>query len=169
MFLKYRNAPFYSDIQEHMMTAESEILLLVNRYEFIPRDPEKEDSEDIKLESPVIRWKQLLGNMNPETARNEDPDSLRAKFGADLIRNAFHGADDERAANKERDVFLFPIPERIPEFEYVRTKIDLDLVLKWLFPPNLEHANSTGRLDLLAMYGPIVNHHSVDYCFCPKC
>jgi len=34
-----------------------------------------------------------------------------------------------------------------------------------LFPPNLEHSNSSGRLDLFALYGPIINHHSVDYCF----
>lgn len=38
-----------------------------------------------------------------------------------------------------------------------------------MFPPNLEHSNSTGRLDLFALYGPIVNYHSVDYCFCHKC
>lgn len=38
-----------------------------------------------------------------------------------------------------------------------------------MFPANLEHANSTGRLDLFALYGPIVNYHSVDYCFCVKC
>jgi hypothetical protein len=107
--------------------------------------------------------------MNPETAKAEEPNCLRAKFGKDLIRNAFYGADDEKAANKERDIFLFPIPEKIPEFEYIRTKIDMDLMLKWLFPPNLEHANSTGRLDLLALYGPVVNHHSVDYHFCSKC
>lgn len=43
------------------------------------------------------------------------------------------------------------------------------MILSFLFPPNLEHANSTGRLDLFALYGPIVNYHSVDYCFCKTC
>ena len=43
------------------------------------------------------------------------------------------------------------------------------MILSFLFPPNLEHANSTGRLDLFAMYGPVVKYHSVDYCFCPEC
>lgn len=38
-----------------------------------------------------------------------------------------------------------------------------------MFPPNLEHSNSTGRLDLFALYGPTVNYHSVDCCFCNKC
>lgn len=45
----------------------------------------------------------------------------------------------------------------------------MDMILSFMFPPNLEHSNSTGRLDLLALYGPIVNYHSVDYCFCNKC
>ena len=38
-----------------------------------------------------------------------------------------------------------------------------------MFPPNLEHSNSTGRLDLFALYGPTVHYHSVDSCFCNQC
>ena len=45
----------------------------------------------------------------------------------------------------------------------------MDTILKFLFPPNLEHSNSTGRLDLFALYGPIVCYHSVDACFCKTC
>jgi hypothetical protein len=86
-----------------------------------------------------------------------------------MIKNGFHGSDDAKAANKERDIFLFPIPEKPPDFEYIRTKVTIDMILSFMFPPNLEHSNSTGRLDLFALYGPIVNYHSVDYCFCNKC
>ena len=152
-----------------MMTAESEVLLLINSHDTVQADPNDENSEEIKLEPAVDRWKKLIGLMNPEEATAEDPECLRAIYGVDIIKNAFHGADNNTAANKERDIFLFPIPERPPEFEYIRTKIPMDMILKFLYPPNLEHANSTGRLDLLALYGPIVNHHSVDYCFCSKC
>lgn len=149
------------------MTAESVVLLLVNDKESIPA--EEEGEEDIKLESPVVRWKKLIGNKNPEEAKAEEPDSLRALFGVDEIKNAFYGSDDAMAANKERDIFLFPIPERPPVFEFVRTKVTMDMILSFCFPPNLEHANSTGRLDLFALYGPIVKYHSVDYCFCKDC
>ena len=41
--------------------------------------------------------------------------------------------------------------------------------MKFIYPPNLEHSNTTGRLDLFALYGPIVEYHSVDKCFCLKC
>ena len=38
-----------------------------------------------------------------------------------------------------------------------------------MFPPNLEHSNSTGRLDLFALYGPTVEYQSVDTSFCGDC
>ena len=167
LFYKHRNASYFPDVQEHLMTAESVVLLLVNDKESIPA--EEEGEEDIKLESPVVRWKKLIGNKNPEEAKSEEAESLRALFGQDEIRNAFHGSDDPLSANKERDIFLFPIPERPPVFEFIRTKVTIDMILSFCFPPNLEHANSTGRLDLLAMYGPIVKYQSVDYSFCRDC
>ena len=167
LFYKHRNAPFYADIEEHLMAAESVVLLLVNACESVPAATEGE--EDIKLASPVERWKKLLGNKSPEEAKFENAKSLRALFGQNDIKNGFYGSDDPIAANKERDIFLFPIPERPPVFEFVRTKVKMDMILSFCFPPNLEHANSTGRLDLFAMYGPIVKYHSVDYCFCKTC
>lgn len=106
--------------------------------------------------------------MKPDVAR-EDPKSLRGKYGKDIIQNGLHGSDDPRSANKERDIFLFQIPERPPAFECIKQKISLETIFKFLYPPNLEHANSTGRLDLIALYGPIVNYHSVDSCFCRNC
>jgi hypothetical protein len=62
-----------------------------------------------------------------------------------------------------------PIPERPPAFSYIKTKVTIDNILKFMFPPNLEHSNSTGRLDLFALYGPTVLYHSVDSCFCSDC
>lgn len=90
-------------------------------------------------------------------------------YGRDAIRNAFWGSDDAKAANKERDVFLLPIPEKPPPFEYIKTKVTLDNIFKFMFPPNLEHPNSTGRLDLFALYGPTVNYYSVDDSFWGDC
>jgi len=43
------------------MTAESEILLLTNKYDVVPADPEEEGSEDVTLEPAVDRWKKLIG------------------------------------------------------------------------------------------------------------
>jgi nucleoside diphosphate kinase len=87
------------------MTAESIIMLLVNKVDSIqnPNDP---DGEELKLDAPVIRWKQCIGDKLPEIAK-ENPNNLRGKYGVDVIKNGLHGSDDAKAANKERDIFLF--------------------------------------------------------------
>ena len=79
LFFKYRNAPFFADIQEHMLTSESEVMMLVNKVDSIPAEEEGED--DVKLESPVVRWKKLMGDMLPDTAKQMDDKSLRAVYG----------------------------------------------------------------------------------------
>jgi nucleoside diphosphate kinase len=113
LFYAHRNASYYPDILEHMMTGECIVMLLVNSCDKI-ENPEDPDGEEIILEAPVKRWKALIGNKDPEEAKTTE--GLRGVYGKDLIMNAFHGADDPKAANKERDVFLFPIPERPPGF-----------------------------------------------------
>jgi nucleoside diphosphate kinase len=50
LFYQHRNAPFYPDIVEHLMTAESIVLLLTNSKETIPAKVEGE--EDVKLAHP---------------------------------------------------------------------------------------------------------------------
>ena len=50
LFYQHRNAPFYPDMQEHLMTAESIVLLLTNSKETIPSKIEGE--EDLKLAHP---------------------------------------------------------------------------------------------------------------------
>jgi len=59
------------------MTAESEIMLLVNSVEKI----EDEEGRSIKLEPPVTRWKKFIGDKDPNEARSSEPESLRALFG----------------------------------------------------------------------------------------
>ena len=184
LFYPYREKEFYGEIEEHMLTAESIVLLLINKVDTVWSE---EAQEEVKLDSPIIRWKQLIGNYDPEVAKTEEPlpgpkvvnpetkeeeetkiVRLRGQYGKDVVRNAFWGSDDAKAANKERDIFLLPIPEKPPEFKYIKTKVSIDNILKFMFPPNLEHSNSTGRLDLFALYGPTVNYHSVEH-FCGQC
>jgi len=94
---------------------------------------------------------------------------LRALYGTSLMKNAVHGSDNAIDANKERDIFKFSIPQRVPEFKFEKFKVTLDMLMKFIYPPNLEHSNINSRLDIYAKYGPVVNHHSVDTCFCRPC
>ena len=63
LFYKYRNAPFYPDIQEHMMTSESIVLLLVNKVDTIPAEEEgEEDLSPLSVaegERVVLDWLHL--------------------------------------------------------------------------------------------------------------
>lgn len=79
LFYNHRNAHYFPDIEELMMTSESVVLLLVNACESIPAEDERD--EDVKLDSPVLRWKKLLGSRSPEEAKGESAESLRALFG----------------------------------------------------------------------------------------
>lgn len=53
-----------------MLTAESVILLLINKVDKI-FDPERE--VEVKLESPIRRWKELIGDKHPDSASSQEP------------------------------------------------------------------------------------------------
>ncbi|XP_021071730.1 thioredoxin domain-containing protein 3 [Mus pahari] len=42
----------------------------------------------------VAEWRRMVGPVDPEEARLLSPDSLRAKYGLDILRNAVHGASN---------------------------------------------------------------------------
>lgn len=52
----------------------------------------------------VLDWRQVMGPTNPAVAK-QDGDSLRARYGTDLPRNAFHGSDSWESAICEAAVF----------------------------------------------------------------
>lgn len=72
-------------------------------------------------------------------------------------------------ANKERKIFHFKVPQEPPKFKYDPYKITLKSIHQFLRPPNLEHSCINERMDLLATYGPVVDWHSIEQCFCMSC
>lgn len=54
----------------------------------------------------VTRWRQLMGPTDSETARRDNPDSIRAQFGTNKTNNAVHGSDSEAAAERELQLFF---------------------------------------------------------------
>lgn len=53
---------------------------------------------EILGDDAVCKWKTLLGPANSAVARTDEPDSIRANFGHDGIRNAAHGPDSVASA-----------------------------------------------------------------------
>jgi len=153
LFAKFKKRDYFSALQEYLMSGPVEILLLISNEG-----------------DPIAKWKQIIGPSDPVEAKQKAPGCLRALYGTSRIKNEFHGSDDFRSASRERDIFDMAVPVREPPFVYDEYKISLETLMKFLFPPHLEHPDVTGRLDIFAIYGPVINSHSVDLgCFCSTC
>lgn len=57
----------------------------------------------------IQEWRDIIGPTNPSRAREESPESLRARYGnlQDQTKNAVHGSDHYHTAEKEIR-FMFP-------------------------------------------------------------
>jgi nucleoside-diphosphate kinase len=63
----------------------------------------------------VLAWRQLIGPANVALARQEFPDSLRARLGTNSVRNGFHGSADAAAAEAEIQAYFPHLPaEKVP-------------------------------------------------------
>eukprot|EP00768_Dysnectes_brevis_P007942 gnl/Dysnectes_brevis/693_a765_3561.p1 GENE.gnl/Dysnectes_brevis/693_a765_3561~~gnl/Dysnectes_brevis/693_a765_3561.p1 ORF type:complete len:373 (-),score=61.04 gnl/Dysnectes_brevis/693_a765_3561:41-1159(-) len=54
----------------------------------------------------VAKWRTLLGPTNPEAARNEAPQSIRALYGDNITRNAAHGSANPEDAARELEILF---------------------------------------------------------------
>lgn len=54
----------------------------------------------------VNHWRTVMGPRDPEEARRDAPESIRAKFAKSERENCIHGADSEKNAVKEIDFFF---------------------------------------------------------------
>ncbi|KAM4821166.1 thioredoxin domain-containing protein 6 isoform 2-T3 [Thomomys bottae] len=61
-----------------------------------------EDAQDV-----VTAWRTLMGPCDPDVARREQPESLRAQYGTEMPFNAVHGSWDREDAKREL-ALLFP-------------------------------------------------------------
>ncbi|XP_052012588.1 thioredoxin domain-containing protein 3 [Apodemus sylvaticus] len=60
----------------------------------------------------VAEWRRMIGPVDPEEAKLLSPDSLRAKYGLDILRNAVHGASNASEASVSiNNVFTEANPE----------------------------------------------------------
>uniref|UniRef100_A0A8D0EKJ1 DM10 domain-containing protein n=1 Tax=Strix occidentalis caurina TaxID=311401 RepID=A0A8D0EKJ1_STROC len=61
---------------------------------------------EILGDDAVCKWKTLLGPANSAVAQTDAPDSIRANFGQDGLRNAAHGPDSVASAAQELELFF---------------------------------------------------------------
>ena len=58
----------------------------------------------------IKRWQTMMGPENPSDAKTTSPDSLRALYGQDLIKNVVHGSATVSQAQAEIQFFFPEVP-----------------------------------------------------------
>jgi nucleoside-diphosphate kinase len=61
-------------------------------------------------ESAVSKWLALLGPDNSAQARRDAPETIRARFGTDGVKNVCHGSTSSADAQRESEFFFGPKP-----------------------------------------------------------
>jgi UMP-CMP kinase len=87
-YREHAGRPFFDDLVT-LMSSGSAVALVLRR------------------EQAVAHCRTVMGPTDPKNARAVAPDSVRAKFGTSVQRNAIHGSDSPAAATREI-AFLFP-------------------------------------------------------------
>ena len=126
LYYKHQNKDYYNKLISYASTGESLVMLLSHA-----------------TGDPISLLKTMVGNKDPEVAKKSEGggSTLRAKYGKDIIKNEFYASDDQASANKERDVFRFPIPQKQPVLKMDKYKISLETLWTFLHPKNLEHSD----------------------------
>ncbi|XP_059119345.1 thioredoxin domain-containing protein 3 isoform X1 [Peromyscus eremicus] len=75
VYFKITGKDFYKNVLEVLSSGMSVIMVLTKW-------------------NAVAEWRRMMGPVDPEEAKLLSPDSLRARYGIDILRNAIHGASN---------------------------------------------------------------------------
>lgn len=126
LYCKHQNKDYFNKLVAYASTGESLVMLLSH-----------------STGDPISLLKGMVGNKDPEVAKKAEggANTLRAKYGKDIIKNEFYASDDQLSANKERDIFRFPIPQKNPLLKMDKYKISLETLWSFLHPKSVEHSD----------------------------
>ncbi|XP_064647240.1 thioredoxin domain-containing protein 3 homolog isoform X9 [Lineus longissimus] len=82
LYSEHKDKDYFNDLSDHM-TSGPTLFMVLSRHD------------------AVEGWRSMMGNTDPEKAKEENPESIRAAFGKDIKSNAVHGASTEDEAKAE--------------------------------------------------------------------
>ncbi|XP_037542074.1 thioredoxin domain-containing protein 6 [Nematolebias whitei] len=86
-YKEHREKPFFNQLVEFMCRGPCVMLVLTK-------------------ENAVEEWRAMMGPTDPEKAKETSPNTLRARFAADILHNSVHGSSNEQHA-EEKIQFIF--------------------------------------------------------------
>ncbi|XP_043988414.1 thioredoxin domain-containing protein 6 isoform X5 [Gambusia affinis] len=86
-YKEHREKPFFTQLVDFMCRGPCMMLVLTK-------------------ENAVEEWRAMMGPSDPEKAKETSPQSLRARFAADILHNSVHGSSNEQHA-EEKIRFVF--------------------------------------------------------------
>lgn len=104
----------------------------------------------------INHWRKVIGNRDPEIAKKENPDSIRAKFATNERINCVHGAENQLRSVKELTFFFGAqsIMRRLPPV-YPNTILMImsQLLLDGKLGPIVESIQNSGcQIDAMQMF-----------------
>ncbi|XP_061183794.1 thioredoxin domain-containing protein 6-like isoform X2 [Saccostrea echinata] len=86
-YADHKGKDYYEDLVEHMTSGPTYVMVL-------------------SREDAVQGWREIIGPTDPEKAKEENPDSLRAAYGKNILMNAVHGSSTvEHAETSLKKIF----------------------------------------------------------------
>ncbi|KAF7247835.1 Thioredoxin domain-containing protein 3, partial [Varanus komodoensis] len=143
----HEGKPFFDDLVSYMSNGPSVVMVLTK-------------------ENAVEEWRKLMGPTDPVKAKETHPDSLRAKFAKDILRNAVHGSSNADHAVESinfifGDVDLESLKRKYLQERKPSTEIGF-LQLELIIPhPTLwdDHEEILSSVVVTVLQGPVECYH----------
>ncbi len=113
-YAEHKDKPFFENLVNFISSAP------VIGFELVGRDM-------------IKKWRLFIGPTNCQVARVKNPQSIRALFGREGVKNAVHGSDSEESAERELKFFFDDLPV---ETEFLQNNISCGIVKPHIFKEN---------------------------------
>lgn len=86
-YQEHRGKPFFSDLTAYM---SSDVVT----------------GMELVADNAIQKFRDVMGPTNSQEAKQTEPDTLRALYGSDGMRNGIHGSGTQSECSREMDLFF---------------------------------------------------------------